>query len=336
MNYLLNPKTFQVNEIFNPQLTKTGEYYYYTLEKKNISHKEATKRIGVRAWFCGVKDKNAHTKQWFCTSESVEEVNEEDFIIKFKGYSNERIHVGKHKGNAFKVIIELPENEFRLLKKFKPKNEFVCNYFGEQRFSENTLDFCKALEEKHYESALKLFLTKRSKFDSEKSGAMKKIIEDKWGEWEKILEQGEIKGTGKVVLFEYLEKNPKDFEGAFDYAEPKSLRILLKAAQAKRFNEKLNEIALQKKPNNIKAQIAGQSFCLSASRAFIRKIMISPTQFEKKFRKSDLERETFFTAEKFRVKRTNKTQFELTFELKKGSYATVFLKFLSARLNASP
>jgi len=334
MNYSLTPKTFQVNEIFNPHLSeKAGEYYYYTLEKKGISHKEAVKRIGARAYFCGIKDKNAHTKQWFCTSESVQETTEENFIIKFKGYSNERIHVGKHKGNAFKVIIELPEKEFRALKKFKPKNAPVCNYFGEQRFSENTLEFCKVLEEKKYEDALKIFLTKKSKFDSEKSRAMKKIIEENWGNWKKTLENKEIIGTGKVILFEYLEKNPKNFEEAFNYAEPKSLRILLKAAQSKRFNEKLNELAQEKKPNNLFGEINKEKIAFEANKSFKRSILIEPTEFEKKFRKTPLERDTFFAAEKFKVKKMNeKNTVRLEFELQKGSYATVFLKFLKSWL----
>ncbi|MFA6065199.1 MAG: tRNA pseudouridine(13) synthase TruD [archaeon] len=332
MNFVLTPESFEVRELFNPQLKPTGHYLYYLLEKKGISHKEATKRIGASAYFCGVKDKNATTKQWFCTSEKIDEVNEPDFKIKFKGCLNERIHIGKHKGNTFSVKVEFTPEEQKSLKHFKAKNELICNYFGEQRFSENTIEICKSLEEKNYEAALKLFLTKNSKFDSDKSRAMKKVIEENWGNWKNILEHEEIKDTGKVVLFEYLEKNPKDFEGAFLYTEEKSTKTLIKAAQALRFNIELNKMAKEKKANNINTQIAGQNLLVSASKAFPRKILIRPTKFEENFRKTSLERKTFFSGEKFRARRLDKTRFELTFELQKGSYATVFLSFLDSWL----
>ena len=332
MEYNLSPENFKVREIFNPKLEKSGAYYYYTLQKKGISHKETAKKIGVRAWFCGIKDKNADTLQWFCTIEQLSEISEENFIVKYKGNSNERIYVGKHKGNAFTVKLKLSNEEQKALKLFKAKKEYVCNYFGEQRFSENTLEICKALEEKDYEKSLKLFLTKKSKFDSEKSRAMKKVIEENWGNWKSILEHEEIKGTGKVVLFEYLEKNPIEFEKAFLYAEEKSTKTLIKAAQALRFNKKLNELAKEKKPNNINTQIAGQILGVGASKAFTRQITISPTEFEKKFRKSDLERRTFFTAEKFKSKLIKGNEFEINFELGRGIYATVFLKYLQAWL----
>jgi tRNA pseudouridine13 synthase len=369
MNYTLSPKTFEVRELFNPQLKENGKYYYYILEKKGISHKEAAKRIsanGVTAyfagtetqsesreakptiWFCGIKDKNASTKQWFCTNEKIDEIDEPDFKTKFRGCSDERIFVGKHKGNNFSILVELDENEQKALSHFKAKNEFVCNYFGEQRFSENTIEIVNALSREDYEKALKLFLTKKSKFDSQKSRAMKKVIEENWGDWKKIMESEEIKTTRKVELFSFLETNPSNFKEAFSYAESESLKTTLKAAQAIRFNEELNKTAEQKKPNNIKTQITvsstqqgadsvtsglhGQTWNISASKAFPRKLIIQPTAFEEKFRKSYLERKTFFTAEKFRARRLGGKKFELMFELGKGSYATVFLKFLESWL----
>ena len=72
---------------------------------------------------------------------------------------------------------------------------------------------------------------------------------------------------------------------------------------------------------------------MSASKAFTRKIEILPTEFEKKFRKGTLERRTFFYAEKFKVKKLLDGKAELCFNLSKGCYATVFLKFLESWLS---
>lgn len=105
MEYSLSPSTFFVREILNTKLGAEGGYYYYTLEKSGISHSQAVNRIGVRAWFAGIKDKNASTMQWFCTEEKIPEIDEAEFKLKFRGCSNERIHVGAHKGNAFRVIV---------------------------------------------------------------------------------------------------------------------------------------------------------------------------------------------------------------------------------------
>jgi len=335
MKYNLSPKTFEVNELFNPQLTPSGKYCYYILQKSGVSHKEAVKRIGTTAWFCGIKDKNASTKQWFCTVEKIPDVEEENFKIKFRGHSNERIFVGKHKGNAFEVIVELNESEEEALKQFKPKNELICNYFGKQRFSEGNMEIIRALDEKNYESTLQLFLTKKSKFDSERSTRMKAIILANWGKWEEIAKNEEISQTKKRELFEFLAENGASFEEAFAFAEPKSLGVIIKAAQSKRFNEKLNEIARNKKPNNIYSALAGHNveFALSASKAFVRSIEIEPTEFEKKFRKGLLKRRTFFTVEKFGVKKVENKKHKLSFVLMRGAYATIFLNYLSIWLN---
>jgi len=337
MKYILTPKNFTVRELFNPKLGESGKYYYYVLEKEGISHKEAKKRIGVKAWFCGVKDKNASTKQWFCTEEPVDDSNTPEFRVKFRGNSSERIFVGKHKGNVFNVIVDFEEGEEKIIKHFKASNELVCNYFGEQRFSKNNVEVARIIAKSDYELALKTFLTKSSKFDTPKSTKIKEIVASNWGNWEKIMQDKEIKETKKIELFEYLKNNPSNFKDAFLHAEPKSVKILIKTAQAMRFNEKLNELAKEKKPNNIYAQIVGQNdkeveFALSSSKAFTRELSVEPTEFEKKFRKGTLIRRTFFAAGKFNARRLKDNKFELSFELGRGQYATVFLKFLNAWL----
>ena len=49
--------------------------------------------------------------------EKISDIEEEYFKLKYVGQSNEKIFVGKHKGNAFRVIVELNEEEAR--KRFK-------------------------------------------------------------------------------------------------------------------------------------------------------------------------------------------------------------------------
>ncbi|MCX6804176.1 MAG: tRNA pseudouridine(13) synthase TruD [Candidatus Diapherotrites archaeon] len=380
MNFILSPKTFFVSEIFSPKLSEKGRYYYYILEKSGISHSQAVKLIKVKSYFAGMKDKNATTKQWFCTEEKMDNTNvrdtkietektkndkienkkaennnksindkesmneklpglsEGDYKIQFVGCSNERIHIGSHRGNKFRVVVELTTEEKKSLKYFYPKKELVCNYFGKQRFDKKNLEIIEFLQKADFKSALQIFLTKITNKDSNRSIAIKNAIEKDWGNWEELIKNEVISGTKKEPIFDFLKNNPKDFLGAFNFVEPKSLRILIKAWQAKRFNSELVLLAIEKKPKNVFGIINETKTPLSASLAFKRKLLIQPNEFELNFRKGLLERKTFFAVNKFKTK-TNINEkkdinrnTELEFELGKGEYATIFLEFLNAWL----
>jgi tRNA(Glu) U13 pseudouridine synthase TruD len=97
---------------------------------------------------------------------------------------------------------------------------------------------------------------------------------------------------------------------------------MLKAVQAKRFNEILKNIALEKGSKGFRA-----------TKAFQRKIMVRANDFERRFGLGKMERKTFFQAKKLKIKKTDKTDFYwITFELPKGSYATIFLKFVKEKV----
>jgi tRNA(Glu) U13 pseudouridine synthase TruD len=162
---------------------------------------------------------------------------------------------------------------------------------------------------------------------------MKKIIESNWGDWKTILNNEEIVGTGKVVLFEFLEKNPSDFKNAFVHAEPKSVKQLIKTIEAIKWNDELKKEVLLKKPNNsfsmiLEEKTISEEFPLLASKAMKRELLIQPTEFENQFFKNKLERKTFFNSKHFSIKKENKNEYWLNFELGKGTYATIFLKYL--------
>ena len=312
----LTKDTFFVKEIFNPKLSENGKYCYYTAEKKGISHKQLVRRLPRDACFSGIKDRNATTEQWFCSKERIEDFEKDGIKVRYKGRSNEKLFIGKHKGNQFRVIA----NE-------KPigKPGLVANYFGEQRFDLRAKKFSQLIHNNSFESALKYFLCEKSKFDSEKSSAMKKVILDNWGKWKVVRENEEIKGTGKEELFKFLERKPTEFEGAFEYAEKKSLVWMLKACQAIRFNEKLSELVFEKNPKSKMAEIYGKKVFIDANKSLKRELVIEPTEFEKKFGLGKLERKSSFEAKKYKVKIKGK-EIEISFELPRGSYATVLLK----------
>jgi len=318
MKYELNENTFFVKEIFSPKLIKLGFYNYYIIEKRNLSHKQLLKRLPPDSLFCGIKDKNATTEQWVCTKQDIEEINEENLKIIYKGQSNEKIWIGKHKENSFKVLIGLEKEE--KIKLLGLKKELVGNYFGEQRFDVRVKNFDELLKKEKYEDALKYFLTEESKFDSEKSTEIKKIISENWGNWKKICEN-EVIPDAKKELFSFLE-NEEDFCKAFDFAEKKSLKQMLKAIQSKRFNDTLNELMIEKRCKGLRA-----------TKALPRKIIVPASEFEKRFNLKKMERPTFFRSKKFKLKPAKeKNEYWISFSSPTGSYATIYLKFLKEQV----
>ncbi|MDD3159851.1 MAG: tRNA pseudouridine(13) synthase TruD [Candidatus ainarchaeum sp.] len=337
MNYKLNQDTFFVNEIYSPKLKDEGEYYYYILTKKGVSNKELEKYI-PRGNTCGIKDKNATTVQWFCTTEKIEkatllESKNKEIKVKFKGKSDERLFVGKHEGNKFEVKVNLSEEEYKELKSISNRPFLVCNYFGEQRFDDRVFQLKELLENEFYQDALKFVLTEESKFDSETSTLMKKIIEKHFGDWKKILSFEVINNSGKKGLFEFLNKRTEekkkldenDFKEAFRFVEKNSFKFSLKAIQSKKFNELVNIEAIQKGAKVV-GLIKGVEFLFDAKKSFKRQITVPVTEFEKSFGLKELERNTYFQT-KFKLNK-RKDDYWILFDLEKGAYATVVLEYL--------
>ncbi|MDD3083409.1 MAG: tRNA pseudouridine(13) synthase TruD [Candidatus ainarchaeum sp.] len=325
MNYNLKPETFFVEEDYKPRLKEEGKYLYYVIEKKGLSHKQLIKRIPKDALFNGLKDKNATTKQWFCTKQTIENIFEKDLKIEYKGKSDEKIFIGKHKGNKFKILLELKEKELKKIKKINWKKELITNYFGKQRFDKRINKFNELLEKKDFENALKFFLTEKSDYDTQKSSEIKKEIFTNWNNWKKLIESNIPES--KKPIFELLEKE-KDFEKAFMLTEKKSLKQMLKAVQAKKWNELLHKQILFFVANNLEGK--------KASRNIKNKLILEGNDFEKKFGLNKLDRETYFKIKKFKIKKSNKkNNFWIEFYLKKGCYATIFIEYLEKILTAA-
>jgi tRNA(Glu) U13 pseudouridine synthase TruD len=326
MEYELNEKTFFVEELFKPQLSNKGKYLYYTVEKKSLSHKQLLRRLPRDACFNGKKDKNASTKQWFSTMNPIEEINEKELKMKYKGRSDEKIWIGKHKGNKFKIIMFLEKEEINKIRKIKWKNELIANYFGKQRFDERINKLKELIEKKEWEEALKYFLCEKSNYDTEKSSEIKKEIQENWNEWDKLIEN-EVIPEAKKGIFIAL-KEGKGFENAFEFVEKKSLKTMLKAIQAKRWNDLLHNLVLGSVTNNLEG--------LKASKNVKRKLIIQANDFEKKFGINKLERETYFVVKQFKGKQFKgknlKENIQMEFELNKGCYGTIFLEYLEKML----
>src|SRR3989344_886593 len=160
------PEDFVVEEIPDIKLSKTGEYLYFTLEKKNWTTLDAVaelaKRLNVkenRFNIAGIKDKNAITKQvvsaYRIPQQSIARIKIKDIKFNFIGRGDERIKLGQIKKNKFSIVVRNLDN-----KKYR-KVSFIENYFDEQRFSHSNVAIGHALVKKDFMGVLRASIKRK-------------------------------------------------------------------------------------------------------------------------------------------------------------------------------
>ena len=136
--YLMNiprPEGFKVIEV--PGDYATGEHTHFTLWKKEWNTLDAIKVIAnklnvriERFGIAGLKDRNAITTQrvsaWRVPKKRLEKLNIKNLKINNIKEGLEKITIGSHKGNKFKIIVEGVQKPRKPIK--------VPNLFGPQRF----------------------------------------------------------------------------------------------------------------------------------------------------------------------------------------------------------
>ncbi|MEM2130962.1 MAG: tRNA pseudouridine(13) synthase TruD [Candidatus Woesearchaeota archaeon] len=363
------PEDFIVEEIpiFDKLLDK-GKYLIFSLEKKNFDTEKVIQILSKifkiqRKFFnyAGSKDRKAITKQ-YCSLKIIENKKIKDFEkyykesyfkIKVLGYLNEPLSLGSLKGNKFTITLrDLSEKDehgfFNHIKNrtnekiIKEQIEFV-NYFDEQRFSKNNYEIGYSLIKKDFKKAtdlidlieVKLHLDKNKK---DYVGALKKVPF-------KILTM--YINSVQSYLFnevcaEYIKKKAKNyFEIDYVLSEADEKKI-------KKFffcNEKIKNIEIplisfdtdlsnlnnDKKINNELKKI--YESVLNREKIYLNDFVIR--QFPE-LTVLGSKRNLIATAKDFEIisfendeLNKNKKKIKISFFLDKGSYATVFVKFLS-------
>jgi len=327
MNYHIktNPEDFFVREIIGLKFDDLGEFSYYNLKKTNLSTQEAvdiiSKKLHITKKFvnyAGTKDKKAVTEQ----NISIKGGPEKDFDfgnvkLKFLGRGKKRLNLGDNSGNYFEIIV-------RNIEKRPKKISCFVNYFDDQRFSGKNAETGRAIVRKDFEKAAEIIL------ENDKSYG--KIIQD------------------------YLERNKKDFIGALRLVDRKILRMFVHAYQSylwnlcvsKTFEGKkcrktrysLGELNVpEEKTKNFSYPIAGfgtekedkilrevlQKEKISKRDFVIKEIPELSSEGSERSVFAELKNLKFGNLEEDELNK-GKKKIKISFELGKGSYATMAVK----------
>ncbi len=256
------PEDFAVTELDRYEVSKTGPFSLYRLEKWDIGTIEAVNTL-ARNWnlprakisFGGLKDRHARTEQAISILGGPERDFEgSTFRARFLGRSRDPITRASFAANRFEIVVrhlaEIPD--------LGPVRRFgVPNYFDDQRFGSlrgTEGEFIgRALVRGEYEKALKLALASPSGEDRKRDREIKVLMRDRWGDWAKL--KAELPSSVERAVAEYLLAHPGAYGFAFEHLD-QNLRILyVSAYQSHLWNRALAAV-LRKLPEVFEVEYA--------------------------------------------------------------------------------
>lgn len=341
-----NPLDFYVEEIIPKEYftNVNSNIYLYKITKKNLAHKNLEQILKTKFkknfYYAGMKDKNALTIQYITSHEKINdfEIFEKDYYIKLEFVNNTKKHLftGANLENYFKI----KTNSFKEIKKIQYIGS--PNYFDTQRFGNTEyLKITLSVLNNDFENALKFYLTRDSFNEETKTDRLE--IEKNWYNLnnlnKKIKEKVFEKNQYKKQIFELILN--KEFEKAFNLLNEKDLQFYYKQFQSHLWNELLKEIVKDYKYKEFESlyypleKIPNLELPLPNSKSNYKKYQkhleiilerhnIKQKHLEKIIPKTkELRKTTFFP------KDLKQKEF-IEFRIKKGCYATIFLKHLFA------
>ncbi|MFH1063991.1 MAG: tRNA pseudouridine(13) synthase TruD [Candidatus Woesearchaeota archaeon] len=195
------PEDFKVEEIAKFDIYKEPKAYkLYILEKKGVETFSLLEYLSKQNniplddfKIAGIKDRHAVTKQHFTIPSrySIDTLKEENFSITFKGYLENPLKLGELQANRFEITARaILKGE---LDGIKMKSATICslgvpNYFDSQRFGSvvRKMFIAKALIQKDYEGAVKIYLTAYPDSESRRNKDEKDLILQNWSALENV------------------------------------------------------------------------------------------------------------------------------------------------------
>ena len=339
-NFLFNPtpRDFIVNEVPLYEFSGDGEHLILYIRKKNLTTQEMIKKIASYlslsqhdVGYAGLKDKNAMTMQYisipFKFQDKIKDFNNENIKIISTNRHNNKIKIGHLKGNHFKIrlkqVFNIQKDKLNSTIKWI-KQSGMPNYFGHQRFGndgDNWKDGLAIIEGKKkfkdrkinkflinsYQSYLfNQWLSKRVEIS---------ILLDKFSEKEveKIfnLNEDDLKNIKKQLNFFKI----LDGDLMMHYPNGKVFEFENIEDETKRFkNFEISPTGLLSGERVLKSKSVAKTF---------------ESEFETTIDQFGARRFAWIKVEDIVSKYVlDKAQYELSFFLPKGAYATILIDFL--------
>ena len=335
------------------------DYLLFTLVKRGISTPEAIKLIArnlhisfKRIAYNGNKDKRALTSQRISIFKFDAEnlsIDSERMFFRDLTYSNDPCKIGKLYGNHFTVIVkEFDASGDELNKITQDINKGVPNFYGPQRFGSASLNIetSKSILIGDFKSAFYTLVLKErneSEINRERRAALRSVFSG-------YLENGNVnkedveKALSALPYFMYFERDSlsylmqhkNDYAGAIRllpkylrlmvlqsfqyYVFNKTLSIILKDTPIEKLEKEISTIGYDMDTESIEAKIA-IGILKEEGIEDIKKLKLSsmPEASLKSFKHP-----SYFIPEGFNIG-LNGNDAIISFNLKKGSYATILL-----------
>lgn len=249
------PDDFIVEEVPSVEISPKGKYPVFKVSKVNMTtfaaEKVLAKHCGVnfkKIGVAGLKDTHARTAQYFSVDMSdpkkgvFEEKNVKSELV---GFSDVMLRTGSLKGNKFTITVRaLRDGEVsRAEKNVDWVKKGVPNYFDSQRFGslKGTSGFiAKDIILGDVEGAVRKVVTATTRHQKAVIRNSRKFIDAHWGAWalcEGYLRKEGLERTSEMAIVGHLAKNPKDFDGAFDFVFGGVRELFFSSYQAFLWNE---------------------------------------------------------------------------------------------------
>jgi tRNA pseudouridine13 synthase len=249
-----SPDDFRVEELPTvrpkPDGKSDGAFAFYRLVKRGWTTPDALEEIRNvwkvdrrRLTFAGLKDKHAHTIQYFTIHNGPpRQLNRNGLEVEHLGQLPQAYESEHSDGNRFVLTLrELTSGDVAQIERRIPILSAVglVNYFDDQRFGSVTLDgrfIAKEMCLGRYEEAVRLALTGRSENDTPRQTQEKDRLIRHWGDWSAC--RAAVKASETRSALWFLEQRPGDFLGACVRLNPEL--TYLSAYQSHIWNRMLN------------------------------------------------------------------------------------------------
>jgi tRNA pseudouridine13 synthase len=245
------PDDFRVEELTDIAPTDAGRFALYRLEKRGWTTPDAL-QIVRRRWkiaprrvsFGGLKDRHAHTIQYFTILRGPwRRLTHQQIHVEYLGPVEQPYTSQNIRANRFDLTIrDLHPADVALAEESlaEVREQGVPSYFDDQRFgsaSDPAKFMAPALVQGDYERALRLALVEPYEHDRAAAKKEKAILRNHWGNWVRC--QTHLPPGQARQVVDYLVEHPDDYQGAIGQLRPELRGLYLSAYQSFLWNRML-------------------------------------------------------------------------------------------------